>query len=524
MGESVSVVRETERKYEAGGAAQLLDPPGLLGLEAAGGVERQRLEALYFDTPDLRLLRAGVTLRRRVGGPDEGWHLKLPAGGDSRDEHRLPLSSGNRVDLPAELASLVTVHSRGAALAPVAKLDTKRRRWMMSDSDGRELVELVEDEVRAHTMGAETRTASWHEIEVELADHGQMQLLDGIEKQLAKVGVRRSTSKSKLGRLLADRVSAGPKSKAGGKARKKARKKQHLKPGSAGAVVLEYVRAQAEQIRAQDPLVRRDAPDAVHQLRVGARRMRSALQAYGKIIDRRATRVLTDELKWVGGELSEARDAEVIEERLVEVINGLPEELVMGPVAAHITRTLARRRSDGQAAAIAALDSDRYLALHDAIDALLDEPPLTKRAKRSAHRELPRQMGRAWRRLDKRKTAAEALDAGPEHDVALHEVRKAGKRLRYAAEIAEPALGKPANRLKKRAKKIHKQLGDHQDAVVAKAAIRELAIQAHLDGGNGFTFGVLHGLESERAADAERMLPPSWEKLNKRAIAKWLEV
>ena len=518
MGSSVTVVRETERKYEADGAAELPDPPRLLGLDGGDGGQRFRMEAVYFDTPDLRLLRARVTLRRRTGGADAGWHLKLPAGADSRDEHRLPLSAGEPLHPPAELAALVRVHARGATLAPVAQLDTNRRRWLMSDSSGRELVELVEDEVRGHTMGAETTTVSWREIEVELAEDGRVELLDRIEKKLAKVGVRRSKSKSKVARVLADRLAGLPQPPAEGKAAAK------LKPSTAGAVVLDYLREQVDQIRAQDPLVRQDAPDAVHQFRVAARRLRSTLQAYGRIIDRGATRHLTDELKWVGGELGDARDVEVIEEHLGEVISGLPEELVLGPVGAQMTRTLARRRSAGQAKAIAALDSDRYLALHDAIDALLSDPPLTKRAARPARRELPRQMGRAWGRLDRRMRTADELDPGPERDLALHETRKAGKRLRYAAEIAGPALGRPAKRLKKRAKALHKLLGDHQDAVVAMPVIRELAVQAHLDGGNGFTFGVLHGLESERAARAERGLPRTWKKLNKRAITRWLEV
>jgi CHAD domain-containing protein len=287
---------------------------------------------------------------------------------------------------------------------------------------------------------------------------------------------------------------------------------------------MDYLRRQAEQIRAQDPLVRRDSPDAVHQLRVGARRMRSALQAYGKVIDRSATRSLTGELKWLGGVLSEARDSEVIEQHLIEAISELPGELVMGPVASQVTRSLSRRRSDGQAAAIAALDSDRYLALHDAIDTLLDEPPLRKGAGRPAHRELPRHMGRAWRRVAKRMAVAEALEPGPERDHALHEVRKAAKRLRYAAEVAAPAAGKRARRLRKRAKSVTTQLGDHQDAVVAKAVIRRLAVAAHLDGGNAFTFGVLHGVESERAVTAERALPRAWKRLATPAVTRWLGI
>lgn len=504
MSGSVNLVRETERKYEADDGVRLADAAGQLGLDAGGGVDPQRLEAVYFDTSDLRLLRAGVTLRRRVGGPDEGWHLKLPAGTDTRDEHRLPLAGHTELAPPAELTSLVRVHSRGAALVPVAQLGTTRRRWVMSDSHDRELLEVVEDQVRGQTMGAETTTVSWREVEVELAEHGQLDLLDDIEARLATIGVRRAKSTSKLGRLLADRLRAQ---------HTKPRKRARRKPGSAGTVVLDYLRAQVERIRAQDPLVRRDAPDAVHQLRVAARRMRSALQAYGKVIDRDATRHLTDELKWVGAQLSAARDTEVIQQRLTEVVSELPPELVLGPVTAQVTRALARRRSDGQAAALAALDSDRYLALHDTVDRLLSDPPLTRRAKRPARRELPIQVERARRRVAKRVWAAETLEAGPRRDTALHEIRKSAKRVRYAAEIAEPALGTSAQRLKRRAKAIHKLLGEHQDAVVARPVIRELAVQAHLDGGNGFTFGILHELESTRAADAERELPQAWKKL-----------
>jgi hypothetical protein len=84
-------VRETERKYEASDARVLPDPAELLGLASGRGAEEQSLEAVYFDTVDLRLARAGITLRRREGGSDPGWHLKLPAGGDSRDEVRMPV-------------------------------------------------------------------------------------------------------------------------------------------------------------------------------------------------------------------------------------------------------------------------------------------------------------------------------------------------------------------------------------------------------------------------------------------------
>jgi hypothetical protein len=55
-------------------------------------------------------------------------------------------------------------------------------------------------------------------------------------------------------------------------------------------------------------------------------------------------------------------------------------ELVLGPVAAAVTRSFERHKADARQVALAALDSDRYLALHDAIDALLTDPPFSRAA------------------------------------------------------------------------------------------------------------------------------------------------
>jgi inorganic triphosphatase YgiF len=60
-GKSVTTMRETERKYEAIEGLELLDPAGLLGFDTGTGPHEQDLEAVYFDTADLRLVRAGVT-------------------------------------------------------------------------------------------------------------------------------------------------------------------------------------------------------------------------------------------------------------------------------------------------------------------------------------------------------------------------------------------------------------------------------------------------------------------------------
>lgn len=109
-------------------------------------------------------------------------------------------------------------------------------------------------------------------------------------------------------------------------------------------MVLAYLREQAEAIARLDAAVRQDSPDAVHQMRVATRRMRSALQAYGRVVDRSATRELTEELKWLAGVLGEARDLEVLQARFAHAVDRVPADLVIGPVQARLTRYLTRPR------------------------------------------------------------------------------------------------------------------------------------------------------------------------------------
>jgi CHAD domain-containing protein len=506
----MTTVRETERKYEAIEGLELLDPAGLLGFDSGGGPQEQDLVAVYFDTADLRLIRAGVTLRRREGGSDAGWHLKLPVGKDSREEVRLVLGRSGRRP-PAELVALTRVYTRGAVLAPVAELDTRRRRWVLADAEGQALAELVDDQVTAKTMGEQTTTVSWREVEVELGEHAQRKLLDRIERRLLKVGAQRAGFSSKLGRVLADRLPAGVAMPDPDSAR------------SAGEVVLAYLGMQAQRLRRYDPLVRRDAPEAVHQMRVAARRMRSALQAFGRVLDRGDTRELVAELKWVAGELGGARDTEVMGERFASMLAELPDDLKLGPVDAGFTRSFQRRLADAREVALAALDSDRYLALHDRIDALLADPPVTARATRKATRELPKSVRRAYRRVELRMVDADRQPPGEGRDRALHETRKAAKRLRYATEAVRPTMGKPAARLRKRLKVVQGLLGEHQDTAVSRPVLRTLAAQAHLEGGNGFTYGLLYAAEATRAERVENNLPATWKRMRKRKNTAWLK-
>jgi CHAD domain-containing protein len=274
---------------------------------------------------------------------------------------------------------------------------------------------------------------------------------------------------------------------------------------SAAEVVLSYLRDQVAAIARYDPLVRQDEPDAVHQMRVATRRARSALQAFGSIIDREATRPLCAELKWLAVTLGKARDTEVMRDLLNAGFAGIPPALVAGPVEARITAHFTAELARAEKIAVAALDGRRYRRLRKDLDGLLVQPPLTPLAGRRAGKVLAKPVRRAGRRLLRVLAAAgEAQD----RDAAFHEARKAAKRARYAAEAAAPELGRAASRQAEAAKELQEVLGDHHDSVVARAVLLDLARKARKAGEENFTYGLMYQRQADLAASMERALPP----------------
>src|SRR5687768_824974 len=336
----VSVHTEVERKYVADDRFEL---PPLTDLVAGSGggqnreiapvVEgepvRQRLAATYFDTADLRLATAGLTLRRRTGGDDAGWQLKVPAGTGARSDVRLPLGRATRT-VPEALQNMVWAHSRGAPLRPVAEITTDRTVRRLVDATGQGLVEVADDRVNARRLwptdgsgDAAGAATCWREIEVELVG-GRTELLDAVDTGLRARGLREAAGSSKLAQVL------------GGDGRVRPAKRTAAKlttESAAGDVVLAHVREQVEQVRSQDLPVRLDAPDAVHKMRVATRRLRSALTTFKPLFAADAVRPLRGALKWLAGELGAARDAEVMRDRVRSAVEAENAVVELGPVA-----------------------------------------------------------------------------------------------------------------------------------------------------------------------------------------------
>lgn len=500
--------REIERKYESDDSG-LPDLTGVAGVASVIDKGVVHLDATYYDTPDERLAAASITLRRRTGGSDAGWHLKFPVAPGVRDEIHAPLSD----TVPRSLAGLVRSRVRDAELRPVVRLRSDRDLRDLLDGDGRLLAEVSVDAVQAERLTDAGGTAQWTELEVELADDGDPAFLDKVDRRLRKAGVRPSGSASKLARALAETAPRGKRDRRDKKDKKQRKAAPAGPPVNAGDHLLAYLREQRDTIVELDPAVRQDAYDSVHRMRVATRRMRSAFRSYGKLLDREMTDPLGEELKWLAGELGVDRDREVLTERLTAALAEVDRTLVHGPVRTRLRRWTDARRGGSRRRLTGVLDSARYLALLDGLDALVDAPPLLPAASGKPEKAIARVVRKDFGKLAELVEQAVGLPPGQDRDLALHEARKKAKRTRYSAETAVPALGAPATSLVKSMKTLQTLLGDHQDSVMTRQTLRELSAVAHAAGESSFTYGLLYGREERRAVASETELPAAWQEI-----------
>ena len=501
---------EVELKFETDEGFQLPDMAGLPGVASVPPAEQWQLEATYYDTADLRLARHRHTLRRRTGGHDAGWHLKRPRADGYRDEIQEPLGDADLV--PASLRGFVEVYTRGRPLVPVVRLTTRRTATTLRDATGRPLVELAADDVTASVLGPSDgngdHVSTWHELEAELVE-GDLPLLTEVEARLLAAGARLSAAPSKLARALGDRLDG----------RQDGQEIRRPGLGTAAASVQQYLRSQVETLQVLDPQVRADVPDAVHQMRVGCRRLRAVLAAYRHVVDAERVEPVREELRWLGEVLGDARDSEVVRDRLRTEVRQQPVELVLGPVERRIVETFGTRYRQAHDQVLAELSGKRYFALLDALDALVADPPLGPRALEPASVVFRNRLGKTYRRTAGHVDQAVAEPNPTQREHLFHEVRKSAKRARYAADAATEVIGRPARRYGKAMKALQEVLGEHQDSVVARGELLALGIAAYGDGENAFTYGRLHGLEQGRAAAALAEFDPAWRKVRRRRVS-----
>ncbi|MFI0431679.1 MAG: CHAD domain-containing protein [Candidatus Nanopelagicales bacterium] len=489
-------VREVETKLRVHGLFKLPEMTEAADVAQVIPQTTRELNAVYHDTEDLALFRWGVTLRRRTGGPDEGWHMKLPVDGASegvRDELRVPLDDGEVGHVPAALRDVVAAYVRGADLQPVVRLRTVRSPYVLYDAEGVAFAEMVDDRVSIYD--GDDVVSMFREIEVEALAEGAD--LSGPVDLLLSLGAtpsKASKAASALGPAAAEPADIP--------------KQEPVTPSDpAGDAVTAYLRKHARAFLTQDVRVRRDLPDAVHQMRVAARRLRSGLKTFGPLVDREWADTLREELAWAAGELGNARDTEVLLERLDKHADDLGEReaaLIRGVMDPVLRARLAGARDH----ALAAMRSDRHAALLATLVDAAVNPQLTELAEQPCSDVLPQLVEKSWKRL---RRSVRTLDLeGPAE--TWHSARIAAKRARYAAGAVIPVFGEPAETLEDALSEVTEVLGEHQDACVAQDVIREIAVLPDVDGATGFALGLLHEHEFEEEIHNRIQFGDIWKR------------
>lgn len=525
---------EEERKYEVGGQFPV---PDLTPCLPEGGrvveLPPATLTATYFDTADLRLARAGASLRFRrgetparpasanlSGPPGNGsapspWTVKLPTGSPGiRHEISRPGSPGTP---PAELVGLLTAVSRGAPLAPAVVVRTVRRAYELRAADDSVLAELADDAV-AVVEGRKV-VRRFREIEVELKS-GPRKLLDRTDTALREAGARVGEFTPKHVRAL-----GAPAARA-----------SDLVPpvalpakASAGDVVTTVVRTSVGRILAHDPLVRLratvgDNDTAVHQMRVGCRRLRSNLRTFRPLLAPDWVAGLREELRWLAGALGAARDAEVLRARLRRTAAVDPLAPLDSAAVARIDADLAARHEDALCALDTALTDERYLRLAESLVAAARQPRLADAARGRASAVLPRLVSRPWRQFA---YGAHGVDGAADlrrdaPDERWHAVRIRGKRARYAVDAVREAVDGKAVELSTALAAVQDLLGEHQDAAIAAETWLSIALADPDDHTLAVTAGRLFERERAVIRDVRAQFPDAWHAASRRKLVAWL--
>jgi inorganic triphosphatase YgiF len=192
---------EIEQKFDVDAGFTLPGFTTVPGCESVSAPVTHHLSATYYDTPGTLLASSKITLRRRTGGTDEGWHLKLPASAGARREIHAPLADGDEGQVPARLAAFVAEVAGGLPLAPIAVLATERTLTTVLGTGGEMIAEVADDAVTARREGAPGAPVRWREVEVEVPRESPAVLAEAARLLLA-AGARPAAKGSKLARLL----------------------------------------------------------------------------------------------------------------------------------------------------------------------------------------------------------------------------------------------------------------------------------------------------------------------------------
>ena len=492
---------EREFKFETSLDAAVPDLRDLVGRTER--LPQRDFTSVYFDTAGKRLWERGITLRYRVEkGETEGrWTLKLPSGSRASVRERTEVSwTGSRETVPEGVTEMTRGIIRREPLRELVELETIRQRLALHDDEDRTVGEIDDDVVRI--LGGPRRGDRFRQVEFELATEGSALVQDVID------------------RFAAARMSAGA-------APKIAVALGLREPDQLGHTVLNQHSTLRDVVEVAvidglDQLLDRDwrlrlaapgvAEEDVHKARVATRRLRSNLKTVQAVLDPVWTRHVREDLKELGSVLGDIRDADVLAGQLA-------------PAPAELRALLSEDRANAVQRLMELMASERYLNLLDRLHAATRNPPLLAAdgadAPGSGRRQLTSLVGSEWSALRHRvrKSGSEPSDR------QLHRIRIGAKRLRYAAEMAEPVIGKPGHRVAGAAEDVQALLGEHHDAAAAEEWLRSHVLgrapeSSHrVSVASAYAAGSLAATERQRQQELRRRWPRSWKALRRQGKA-----
>ncbi len=461
------------------------------------------LDATYYDTADLRLVRDGISLRRRTGDGDPTWTLKLPAGrSDALLERREFDVVSNSETIPDELSSLVTGWVRTAALGPVVDILSRRERIAFVDGAGTALVEIDDDQVRVREDGE--IVARFREIEVEQVDEGSADLMASVAAALIDAGASAPDPMPKVTRALGPRaMTPSPLAVT-----------VLTRDASIAEVIAGSICGAVAEIINNDPIIRLDQDAAgVHRARWAVRRLRADLRSCARYGDAMSIDPLRKELRWLSNELGTLRRADVLLERVTAATANMAQSDF--GAAQRLVARAQRERDSARELALGALSSDRYRELLETALALAVSSRFGSERSQLALEVVPSTMLRTWKRT---RAAVRELSDEPTPD-EVRAVRRQVIRLRSTAELAAPIFGAPATEFALHAAAVQRDLGTYLDARECERWIRERL--EHLDGLEPFIAGQLVAAQAFAADTALRRWIDTWRACTQRSAISW---
>jgi inorganic triphosphatase YgiF len=475
----VSISDQVERELKLGAWPEfaLPDLTGALDGVRPGESTRRELDAIYYDTADLHLLRRGATLRFRRGEPPgDVWTAKLPSDAAAQGLARREMTvDGRREAVPQQFADVTRGWALGRRLRPVARVRTVRVSVPLCDDRGQVLATLDDDSVTV--MRGRQVVARFRELEVELVGDAPQELIAALDERLRAAGAEKVPQIPKLSRALG-RAAAQPW--------QLAVPPVGSKPTMAAAAHARMSSLVAELVDLHAPLVL-GGGGATSRARRVVGRQRATLGMLERLLDPPPGADIAQALSWLDGELADPAE---LDSMLDDVQRALAGGVIATPSGQALVSRTEAARDRAHAGLLSALRNRRYVKLLQQLEQLVTRAPVASPAggRRVASAAARKQVRAAWRPL---RDAGAALPG---------ELRPVIGELVVALELASFVPNPDATDALQRVEQLDALAVEHDNAEATAVRLRALARR----GGpaEGWSGGVVAGRELARAEAA----------------------